>query len=81
MGLGFPERFADGAAKGRPHSLMISRAAGWAGIRTATVSMPPVVAAGTFSLLGKIMVKGPGQKASASSSASLGQWATKGYKS
>jgi hypothetical protein len=38
---------------------------GWDGIRIATVSNPPVVLYGTALLFLNIMVKGPGQKASA----------------
>ena len=61
-----------GAAIGTPAARISSNAAGWDGILTATVSKPPVVPYGTHSAFGKIMVKGPGQNRSASSSAASG---------
>ena len=51
---------------GTPASRINSLATGSLGIRTATVSRPPVVPCGTIPLLGNTKVKGPGQKASAS---------------
>ena len=55
-----------GAAIYVPEAAMTARAMGWDGMRTATVSSPPVVLSGTASPLLKIMVSGPGQKALAS---------------
>ena len=65
MGLGLPLRLALGAASGTPAARITARATGWLGIRTATVSMPPVVVSGTRSERGSTIVSGPGQKASA----------------
>ena len=56
-------------------------ATGSLGMRTATVSSPPVVPYGTASLLGNIMVSGPGQNASISFPAASGISATRGFKS
>ncbi len=55
-----------------PPSAMSLLAAGWEGRRTATVSRPPVVSLGTRAALGRIMVRGPGQKASPSRLAASG---------
>lgn len=65
VGEGLPDRFADGAANGKPHSSMRARATGWDGMRTAIVAWPAVTASGTIGLRGRSNVKGPGQKASA----------------
>ena len=72
VGLGRPERFADGAASGTPAALMIARAVGSDGMRTATGSRPPVVCIGTSGDFFMMMVSGPGQKASASFLAASG---------
>ena len=77
-GLGRPERFADGAASGTPAARMIARAAGCDGMRTATVSSPPVVSFGTIADFFMMIVSGPGQKASASFFAAAGISATSG---
>ena len=72
VGLGRPEVLALGAAMRQPLFRIRSNATGWFGIRTATVSIPPVVAEGTVSFFQTIMVRGPGQKASASFWAAAG---------
>ena len=64
MGLGEPERLAEGAATGTPARRMISRATGWEGMRTATVSSPPEVSIGMQSRFGRMTVSGPGEKRS-----------------
>ena len=61
VGLGLPERFADGAASGNPHSSIILLATGFDGNLMPTVSSPPLVTSGILSDLGIIMVNGPGQ--------------------
>ena len=66
VGLGRPEVLALGAATGVPASSISLLATGSDGIRTATVSSPPVVPFGTLPLFGKISVSGPGQNASIS---------------
>ena len=66
VGDGLPERLADGAAIYPPSARIKAWAILLLGKRTATVSSPPVVSYGTSSLLRKIIVSGPGQKASAS---------------
>ena len=62
VGLGRPERLAEGAAMGREAAWMRAWATGWAGTRTATVSSPPVVTRGTARARGSTRVSGPGQK-------------------
>ena len=66
VGLGFPERFALGAAIGTPDEVIRAAAVTSDGILTATVSSPPVVTLGTTGLAGTTIVRGPGQKTSAS---------------
>ena len=56
----------------RPKAASSARATGCAGARSATVSCPPVTAAGTIADFGKTSVSGPGQKASASRAAASG---------
>ena len=62
VGLGRPDRFADGATTGRPKRCSTARASGCAGARTATVSRPArarsQMAAGSES--GATMVSAPG---------------------
>jgi len=70
-----------GAATGTPDSRMSVMATESLGMRTATVSSPPVVPYGTASLFGNIMVSGPGQNASISFFAVSGISATRGFKS
>ena len=65
MGLGRPDRLADGAAMGSPLARIMALATGWEGIRTATVSRPAVVASGIRGSRGRIIVSGPGQNRSA----------------
>ena len=65
VGLGLPERFALGAASGKPQALIIFLAYSDFGIRTATVSSPPEVTSGIKSLFFIIIVRGPGQNFSA----------------
>ena len=62
VGLGLPDRLALGAAIGQPDRLIRSRAGLESGIRTATVSSPPVVRSGTSGFFLTTMVSGPGQK-------------------
>ena len=69
VGLGRPERFADGAATGTPAARIITRAAALSGMRTPTVSSPPVIRSGTMDLRRKISVIGPGKNAARSFSA------------
>ena len=66
MGLGLPDRLADGAAKATPLSLITCCTTGWEGIRTPTVSNPAQVTSLTSSPRGITIVSGPGQKAAAS---------------
>ena len=68
VGLGLPDVLALGADTYPPPARISSRAISSSGIRTATVSRPPVVPSGTFSFLLKIIVSGPGQKCAAISS-------------
>ena len=56
----------------RPKAASSARATGCAGARSATVSCPPVTAAGTIADFGNTSVSGPGQKASASRAAGSG---------
>ena len=56
----------------RPKAASSARATGCAGARSATVSWPPVTAAGTCAAFGSTSVSGPGQNASASRSAAGG---------
>ena len=78
VGLGLPDRLADGAASGRPLAVMSARATGCDGIRIATVPSPALTLAGIRGERGKIMVSGPGQKASASRRAVSGIAVTSG---
>ena len=66
VGLGRPEAFPEGAATGTPAAWMIARHTGWEGQRIPTVSSPAVTTSGTMGFRRRIMVMGPGQKASAS---------------
>src|SRR5262249_40699811 len=61
VGLGFPDRFADGAATGNPQARKNWSAIGFLGIRTPTVINPAVTIEGTRSLFGRITVSGPGK--------------------
>ena len=79
VGLGLPDRLADGAASGQPLSLMMRRATGCTGNRTARVGSPPDTFAATASDRGKMRVSGPGQNASASFSAIGDTRVTRGY--
>lgn len=64
VGLGRPERLADGAATGTAQARRKAWATGCAGHRTPTVSKPAVTSSGTEGCRGTITVKGPGQKRS-----------------
>ena len=81
VGLGRPERLAEGAQTGPPKALSSAWAAGWLGARTATVSSPARARSQTAasSRIGRTRVSGPGQKASASltarSSKTAKRWA------
>ena len=72
VGDGLPDVLALGAAINPPPSLIIAAAILLLGIRTATVSSPPVVSSGIRSDLLRIIVSGPGQKAFASLIAASG---------
>ena len=74
VGLGRPERLAEGAAMGTPAALMRASAVLCSGIRTATVGRPAATSSGTISLLKNISVRGPGQNASMRRFASSGTW-------
>ena len=63
--LGFPEILALGAAIGTPAAEIRVRAYSFDGIRTATVSSPPVTVAGMQSRFGSTTVSGPGINAEA----------------
>ena len=66
-----PERFAEGAAMGRPTDCSKACATGCAGTRTASVSRPAPAsnATGQVTRRGSTIVSGPGQNASASAMA------------
>lgn len=64
-GLILPNRFALGAANGEPSRRRTFWKSGWEVTRTAMVSEPAVTRSGTSGCLGRIRVKGPGQKAEA----------------
>ena len=68
VGLGRPERLAEGAATGLPNACSKARATGWAGTRTATLSSPPRARSQTppSARARPTRVSGPGQKRSAS---------------
>ena len=66
VGLGLPDRFALGAAIGTPQARINALAHSFSGKRTPTLSRPAVQTSDILSPLGRIMVSGPGQKASAS---------------
>ena len=66
VGDGKPEVFALGAAIGQPLALISLRAISFFGIRTATVSSPPLTTLPTLSDLFKIIVSGAGKNASIS---------------
>jgi hypothetical protein len=72
VGLGLTDVFAEGAARGKPQRLIIALAISSEGILTATVSRPPQISSGIISLLGRIIVRGPGQNFSASAIALSG---------
>ena len=76
VGLGLPEVLALGAAIYPVDASISACAIGSEGIRTATVSMPPVVSYGILSFFRKIMVSGPGQKRSANAQAVCGTSST-----
>ena len=73
VGLGRPERLADGAAKAQPDASITCRTTGWLGIRMPTVSRPAQHSSATSGPRGMMMVSGPGQKAAASSCARSGK--------
>lgn len=64
VGLGRPDRFAEGAATGTPHAFRKACATGWAGHRTPTVSRPADTSSGIAACRGTITVNGPGQNRS-----------------
>ena len=65
VGLGFPERLAEGAAIGFPDNSIICCAVLCIGTRTAILSSPAVTESGITSFLGRITVNGPGMNFSA----------------
>ena len=72
VGLGLPERLAEGAAKAQPLCRMMACTTGWLGIRMPTVSRPAQHSAATSGPRGMMMVRGPGQNAAISSWARSG---------
>jgi len=72
VGLGRPERFADGAATGVSHASKNAWATGCRGMRTPTVSNPAVTSKGTAACFGTITVNGPGKKCSIKTDAARG---------
>ena len=72
VGLGLPDVLALGAAIGVPLAVIRACAILSSGNLIATVSRPPLVSFGTISLFLNIIVKGPGQKWSASLTAVSG---------
>ena len=64
MGDGLPEILAEGAQIGKLTADKNSKAIGWLGILTPTVSSPPVTLEGISFFLDKINDKGPGENAS-----------------
>ena len=72
VGLGRPDRLAEGAAMGRAQARSMAAATGWLGMRTATVDSPAVTTSGRQGFLGHSTVSGPGQKADMSFSANGG---------
>ena len=72
VGLGRPDRFAEGAATGVSHASRNDCARGCRGQRSPTVESPAVTTAGTASDFGRMTVSGPGQKRSMSARAAAG---------
>ena len=72
VGLGLPDKLAEGAAIGLPLRRISSLAIRLLGKRIATVSSPPETTSGTCSVFGRTIVNGPGQNSSASLSAAFG---------
>ncbi len=64
VGLGKPLVFALGAAIGVPAALISARAVSFCGIRTATVSSPPLTVLPILSLFGRMIVSGAGKNLS-----------------
>ena len=64
VGLGRPDLFAEGAARGTPHARIKPRASRLAGILTATVSSPAVTLGGSESRFLSTSVKLSGQNLS-----------------
>ena len=81
VGLGLPERFADGPATGSPALSINSKVTPLSGQRSATVSKPPVLSKGTIFDFFKMSVSGPGQKLSIRRFAFSGTLSTRGYTS
>ena len=72
VGLGRPDRLADGAATGVPQAVRNAAATGCPGQRIPTVSSPAVTSSGRSRCLGTITVNGPGKNAAISFSAADG---------
>jgi len=62
VGLVELERLALGAASGKSRLCRTSLKRGWAGARRATLGKPAEIRSGMQGFLGRIMVRGPGQK-------------------
>ncbi len=71
------KRLALGAAMGQPLASISASASGCAGIRSPTEGSPAVTMPGIEEHFGTTMVKGPGQKRSASRPAGSGQTAAR----
>jgi hypothetical protein len=72
VGLGRPDRLADGAGTGVSQAARNLWVSGRPGIRTPTVSSPAVTTDGSSGCLGRMIVSGPGRKRSRSGSAAAG---------
>jgi len=72
VGLGRPDRLAEGAATGVPHSAKKTRATGCRGNRIPTVSRPAVTLSGMDGCRGTTTVSGPGENTSSNFSAERG---------
>jgi hypothetical protein len=73
------DKFALGAARGKPQARMTAWIKGWLGQRKPTVAPPPVTRSGISRERGNMSVSGPGQNACANRSARSGQSPTQRF--
>ena len=73
------DRFALGAASGKPHSRITACMNGWLGQRMPTVAPPAVTLSGISSARGNTKVSGPGQNALENFPASSGHALTQAF--